>query len=255
MCFFTSMETRQSCIQDTMEYMRPSLSPTYYWGTFANFAKIASQNLPTLLIGSLNPFQHLESPNFSQCSELRRKKPVFFQVVESCLLLVKILFFRCHQKFHIHKARVPAWQEFLRYWKGWKCVMWEKPFSVEESSFRMALGRKAGWGERLKNLIHSIVFILGMAMRIYLPMRIVADICIIRHMSDIARYMRRIFRIGILSASACPSLVPLCQFPIVSQFSHPGFLCLQSSSFHVCSLPWANTIIFTIDFSKTRRVA
>ena len=83
----------------------------------ADFAKISSRNLPTLLIGSLNPFQHLESPNFSQCSELRRKKPVFFQVVESCLLLVKILFFRCHQKFHIHKARVPAWQEFLRYWK------------------------------------------------------------------------------------------------------------------------------------------
>ena len=44
-------------------------------------------------------------------------------------------------------------------------------------------------------------------MRIYLPMRINADICIIRHMSDIARYMRRIFRIGILSASAWPSLI------------------------------------------------
>ena len=35
-------------------------------------------------------------------------------------------------------------------------------------------------------------------------MRIDADIHIIRHMSDIARYMRHIFRIGILSASACP---------------------------------------------------
>ena len=40
---------------------------------------------------------------------------------------------------------------------------------------------------------------LGMAMRIYLPMRINADIRIIRHMSDIARYMR-------ISASAWPSL-------------------------------------------------
>ena len=42
-------------------------------------------------------------------------------------------------------------------------------------------------------------FILGMAMLIYLPMRINADIRIIRHMSDIARYMR-------ISASAWPSL-------------------------------------------------
>ena len=39
-----------------------------------------------------------------------------------------------------------------------------------------------------------------MAMRIYLTMRIDADIRIIRHMSDIARYMRRIFRIGIRMA-------------------------------------------------------
>ena len=43
-------------------------------------------------------------------------------------------------------------------------------------------------------------FILGMAMLIYLPMRINADIRIIRHMSDIARYMR-------ISASAWPSLI------------------------------------------------
>ena len=48
---------------------------------------------------------------------------------------------------------------------------------------------------------------IGMSMWIYLPMRINMDIRIIRHMSDIARYMRRIFRRGILSASAWPSLV------------------------------------------------
>ena len=48
---------------------------------------------------------------------------------------------------------------------------------------------------------------LGMAMRIYLPMRIDADICFIRHISDIARYMRLIFRKSILSASAWPSLI------------------------------------------------
>ena len=54
---------------------------------------------------------------------------------------------------------------------------------------------------------------LGMAMRIYLPMRIDADIRIIRHMSDIARYMRRIFRIGILSASAWPSLISTISTP------------------------------------------
>ena len=48
---------------------------------------------------------------------------------------------------------------------------------------------------------------IGMSMWIYLPMRIDADIRIIRHMSDIAQYMRRIFRRGILSASAWPSLV------------------------------------------------
>ena len=99
-------------------------------------------------------------------------------------------------------ARVSALLE-----TGGKCVMWEKPFSVEESSFRMALGRKAGWGERLKNLIHSIVFILGMAMRIYLPMHIVADIHIIWHLSDIAQYCRIMQRLMRISASAWPSLV------------------------------------------------
>ena len=52
-------------------------------------------------------------------------------------------------------------------------------------------------------LAHT-VYPLGMAMRIYLPMRIDADIRIIRHMSDIARYMRILMRI---SASAWPSLV------------------------------------------------
>ena len=40
---------------------------------------------------------------------------------------------------------------------------------------------------------------IGMSMWIYLPMRINMDIRIIRHMSDIARYMRRIFQRGILS--------------------------------------------------------
>ena len=52
-------------------------------------------------------------------------------------------------------------------------------------------------------------------MRIYMPMRIDADIRIIRHMSDIARYMRRIFQIGILSASAWPSLLPTMCFHIL----------------------------------------
>ena len=52
-------------------------------------------------------------------------------------------------------------------------------------------------------------FILGLAMRIYLPMRIDADIRIIRHMSDIARYMRLIFWIGM--ASAWPSVIHICQ--------------------------------------------
>ena len=46
-------------------------------------------------------------------------------------------------------------------------------------------------------------------MRIYLPMRIDADIRIIRHMSDIARYMRLIFWIGM--ASAWPSVIHICQ--------------------------------------------
>ena len=45
-------------------------------------------------------------------------------------------------------------------------------------------------------------FILGMAMLIYLPMRINADIRIIRHMSDIAQYMR-IMRI-LMRISAVP---------------------------------------------------
>ena len=36
-----------------------------------------------------------------------------------------------------------------------------------------------------------------------------ADIRIIRRMSDIARYMRRVFRIGSLSAFAWPSLVSI----------------------------------------------
>ena len=54
---------------------------------------------------------------------------------------------------------------------------------------------------------YAEVSVLGMAMRIYLPMRIDVDIRIIWHMSDIARYMPHIFRIGILSASAWPSLI------------------------------------------------
>ena len=57
--------------------------------------------------------------------------------------------------------------------------------------------------------VHRWLSQLGMAMWIYLPMRINSDIRIIRHTSDIARYMRRIFRIGILmilSASAWPPL-------------------------------------------------
>ena len=43
-----------------------------------------------------------------------------------------------------------------------------------------------------------------MAMRIYLPIRIDADIRIIRHVSDIARYCRKLMRI---SASPWPSLI------------------------------------------------
>ena len=39
-------------------------------------------------------------------------------------------------------------------------------------------------------------FILGMAMLIYLPMRINADIRIIQHMLEIARYMRILIRIS-----------------------------------------------------------
>ena len=140
MCFFTSMETRQSCIQDTTEYMRPSRSPTY----LADFVKIASQNLPTLLIGSLNPFQHLERPTFSQCSELRKKT--------CCLPSCRELPAPCQNPLFSPPSKIPHSQSpgtslarvsaLLE--TGGKCVMWEKPFSVEESSFRMALGRKAG---------------------------------------------------------------------------------------------------------------
>ena len=50
-------------------------------------------------------------------------------------------------------------------------------------------------------------FILGMAMLIYLPMRINADIRIIRHMSDIARYCRMMRKLMRIFASAWPSLI------------------------------------------------
>ena len=61
---------------------------------------------------------------------------------------------------------------------------------------------------------------VGLAMRIYLPMRSDADIRIIQHMSDIKRYMWRIFRIGLLSASAWPSLVGWSQTFINRCFWH-----------------------------------
>ena len=59
-------------------------------------------------------------------------------------------------------------------------------------------------------------------------LREVSAICIIRHMSDIARYMRRIFWIGILSASAWPSLIstistPPCHTSLESYWSRPPF--------------------------------
>ena len=152
----------------------------------ADFAKISSRNLPTLLIGSLNPFQHLESPNISfTMFRITQKKTC-------CLPSCRELPAPCQNPLFSPPSKIPHSQSpgtslarvsaLLE--TGGKCVMWEKPFSVEESSFRMALGRKAGWGERLKNLIHSIVFILGMAMRTHLPMRIVADISAL---SDICR--------------------------------------------------------------------
>ena len=69
-----------------------------------------------------------------------------------------------------------------------------------------------------------------MAMRIYLLMRVDADIRIIRHMSDIARYMRILMRI---SASAWPSLVPTGSEEIITKINWKGQFLVHFGAFSV----------------------
>ena len=140
----TSKEKKQRCTWDTRECRPPRQSPTNCWD-HPFLARLLQQIYLTVFIGSLKSCKHLQNKwkKFGLSA-----RPVVVQVVQGCLLSVKVLLWSHQQKAHIHMARVPA------LWFTISSLRSEEssPFSVAESSFRMALGRKAGWKRQFQNI-------------------------------------------------------------------------------------------------------